>query len=344
MTDRENANARTRPRTRVAGKFERCWLNADGCWLVNSLIRQSTNSPVHHFSACRPLPRVVEHIGSCNHGLAKPFFQRDRAALGQLLQRIDQRRGVRDDHDLRSFCGLRNQSAERRQQIRMQAGFRFVQDQQTRRPRRQQRGDPAADSAACRRTVPPLSRDGAGRAAASRTSNQPSLAASLRRVRRERRRRPRDRPPPYRRFRGSSGAPRRGPARRDSTPACACRSAARARARSRRCGNDRRSATPASPRAASAPPACSADRRSGSSCCRSWRAVRDDRPVAVSPRALHERPRRSTRIAEGRSVSPLQTHSRLISGSWPKARCRRAAAGRDRSRSRNRRRRIRVAG
>ena len=75
-------------------------------------------------------------------GLSELLLQCDRVALGKLLKRIDQCRGVRHDQDLGSSRGLRDEAPEGRKQIGVETRFRFVEDEQAWRPRRQQRSDP----------------------------------------------------------------------------------------------------------------------------------------------------------------------------------------------------------
>ena len=57
-------------------------------------------------------------------------------------QRPDQNRVVQHDDQLRAGGRRRDERGHRRDQVRMQAGFRFVQDEQFGRSRREQRRDP----------------------------------------------------------------------------------------------------------------------------------------------------------------------------------------------------------
>src|SRR5262249_30763957 len=73
---------------------------------------------------------------------AQALLELDEVAAALLLERADQARGVRNDDDLHAPGGARDQAPERGQQVGMKAGFGLVQDQQARRPRREQRRYP----------------------------------------------------------------------------------------------------------------------------------------------------------------------------------------------------------
>src|ERR1700730_13719718 len=74
-------------------------------------------------------------------GFAELLLQYDLPAVGVSVERGNQRRGMRNHHHLGSFRCLRNQARQRRQQLRMQAGFGFVENHQSRWSRREQGGD-----------------------------------------------------------------------------------------------------------------------------------------------------------------------------------------------------------
>ena len=74
--------------------------------------------------------------------LPELLFERDRVALGELVEGIRQYPCVRDDEDLGTFGRLRNEASQGGKQIGVEARFRFVQDEQTRWPWRQERRHP----------------------------------------------------------------------------------------------------------------------------------------------------------------------------------------------------------
>ena len=84
-------------------------------------------------------------------------------------------------------------------------------------------------------------------------------------------------------------APPPDPHRRGSRLECACRSAESAREPSRLFESDRRTATRASPRAASASPACSRIRAVRHHAVERGQSMRDDRPVVLLVAGLDER-------------------------------------------------------
>src|SRR4029079_19588951 len=94
------------------------------------------------YSAYWPLPRDRRSVVTRNDRFAEPLLERDRSALGQGLQRLNQRGRVGNDQHLRALRGAGDQTAESRQQIRVQAGLWLVEHQQARWARRQERGDP----------------------------------------------------------------------------------------------------------------------------------------------------------------------------------------------------------
>jgi len=93
-------------------------------------IQQSAFS-IHQFmrSPRRPLPRDRRSVLTRNDRFPEPLLERYRSALGQGLQRINQRGRVRNDQHLRTLRGAGNQTSESRQQIRVQAGLGLVQHQ-----------------------------------------------------------------------------------------------------------------------------------------------------------------------------------------------------------------------
>ena len=94
-------------------------------------------------SAHRPVPgRPVQLAQPLDAGLAEVLLQPQRMAFRVFFERRDKPRGVRHHQHLGVLRGLADQAPEGRQQVGMQAGFRFVEHQQRRRPRRQQGGDP----------------------------------------------------------------------------------------------------------------------------------------------------------------------------------------------------------
>ena len=103
--------------------------------------------------------------------LPKLLFQPYRIAIVLLFERGDQFWRMRYDQHLRAFRGVGDQSSQSRQQIRMQAGFRFIQNQQSRRSRRQQALRSRAGNEVCRQIARPLSTDAIVRAGASRSQN-----------------------------------------------------------------------------------------------------------------------------------------------------------------------------
>ena len=170
---------------------------------------------------------------------------------------------------LRAVGRLRNQPAQRRQQVGMEARLRLVEHEQSRRARREESRDPQQVAERAVGELGGLQRPQAARAAPSRARTGRCCSRTATRLPGKRIVDGLIERSPGRRSRGSSAAPRPGPNRRGSAPAYACRFAGCAPATWRLRGSDRRNARRASPRAASASRACSADRRSASSCCRS---------------------------------------------------------------------------
>src|SRR5688500_12647545 len=90
-----------------------------------------------------PVPRrTVEASGACDTGLAGLLFERDAIAAALLLESGDEARRVRHDDRLRALGSARNEPRKRRQEVRVQAGFRFVQHEQARRPGRKECRNP----------------------------------------------------------------------------------------------------------------------------------------------------------------------------------------------------------
>ena len=63
-------------------------------------------------------------------------------ALGNLLERIDECRCMRDNQNLGSLGCLSNEASQGWKQIRVETRFRLVEHEQTRRTRSQKRSDP----------------------------------------------------------------------------------------------------------------------------------------------------------------------------------------------------------
>ena len=75
-------------------------------------------------------------------GFSERLFQIEVSASGDLLESCNKRLRVRDDDDLCVPAGCGDETCERRQQVGMKAGLRFVEDHEAGRPRREQCGDP----------------------------------------------------------------------------------------------------------------------------------------------------------------------------------------------------------
>jgi len=88
--------------------------------------------------------RPVQHALITDEGFPVRFDQFDSgqgARISRAGQCVDDRRSVRDDDELSITCHRSDQMPERREQLRVQTGLRFIEDQQLRRTRGEHRSD-----------------------------------------------------------------------------------------------------------------------------------------------------------------------------------------------------------